>query len=764
MKAQTNKIHLIFALLFVFTISSGLQAQENVDESDQDIVLLDPFEITATAVKGYMATNTISGTAMNTLLKDVPMSINVITSEFLEDSMVHGDLNEAFDYNSSITQTNRQPISSRSGIIAIRGFRNPSSLILLDGVLGGEFVPPWMIDRIEVVKGPNTLYGQSDPGGLINIITKKPGAENKASVTTKIGDNGFFEVNTDFTSRSDDGKLGIRLLGAHRESDGWRPVDGKETNYVGVTGDYAATEKTKFLFHFSGSKTQGIPIQRATWSFERIPTDLNGDGDTDDRVNGVVEATARFNNTFIPRNYTTATKNNIFKQENDYVNLGIRQIITNDAQVQYIFSRTDQDLFVTFREYNTFGPDGNAGGNHAVNQPHSRTFAHTLNTHILLNTGGVRHKILLGARYTDDRRDQDSYRLRTARAAEKAVLEDLIAGGRNIRLTLTKDAVLAGEQIWLDEIPTAEEIIALGARNNNTAKNVSKITTLYATDLLTLMDDRLKLLFGVRNIQIKQQTTDTSGLPIGNTVDKGDTSFQAGSVYDITKSVGVFVNYATSFNPNSRIDDITGDFFAPEESEAFEIGLKFVDFLGGKISGSMAYFDIKKDNVVRADFNPITFSNDVEVSGDESKGFEVELFLNPTPNWQTVVGYSYTDAKVVESRTEALNLALEGATPHRFTLWTNYRFEEGPLKGFRFGGGVIWADGPIQQFGTSANQFVVEDGYTVIDLFARYTTRMWDRNVTFGINVDNANDEFFVRSRAATNEARQFIFSVRVEL
>src|SRR5687768_12367221 len=74
-----------------------------------ETVELSPF-VVSTSVEGYMASNTISGTAMNAPLREVPMTINVITSEFLEDALV-GDFANAFDYNSSITQTNRQPRS-----------------------------------------------------------------------------------------------------------------------------------------------------------------------------------------------------------------------------------------------------------------------------------------------------------------------------------------------------------------------------------------------------------------------------------------------------------------------------------------------------------------------------------------------------------------------------------------------------------------------------------------------------------------------------
>ena len=77
---------------------------------------------------------------------------------------------------------------------------------------------------------------------------------------------------------------------------------------------------------------------------------------------------------------------------------------------------------------------------------------------------------------------------------------------------------------------------------------------------------------------------------------------------------------------------------------------------------------------------------------------------------------------------------------------------------------MVWADGPIQQFGTYDNRFVVEDGYTEVDLFARYPFTAWRKQFEVGVNVDNLTDTFFIRSRAATNTPRQLVFSLSVVL
>ncbi len=107
-----------------------------------------------------------------------------------------------FDYNTSITQTTRNNLgATRPSSFAIRGFRNRN--LLVDGVLGGLYLPVQMVDRIEVVKGPNTLYGQSDPGGLVNVITKTPRAEEGGNVTAKAGTNEWYQLRLDYTVRAD---------------------------------------------------------------------------------------------------------------------------------------------------------------------------------------------------------------------------------------------------------------------------------------------------------------------------------------------------------------------------------------------------------------------------------------------------------------------------------------------------------------------------------------------------------------------------------
>ena len=749
--------------------------QPVLGQEDDEIFELNPYSVLEEE-GGYMASTTISGTGMRTSLMNIPMSINVITAEFLEDSLTH-EMVEALDYNSSITQTGRVGnAGSRPATFALRGFRNRN--LLVDGVTGGLSIPTQLIDRIEVVKGPNTLYGQSDPGGLVNIITKVPTAVDGGRVSARIGDNGWIQGTLDITTHAMDGKLGLRFMAEHKRTDGWRWVDGNQLNFAGVSGTYDFTENAQGFFLISRNEEQGFPTERATWSFERIATDLNGDGDFDDStgVGGITEATARYNNTFIPREFVTSTPDNRFELNNDFLTLGFRIAITERHNLQYKHNFYDSENIVSFREFNTFQSydetdDKRADVNHTINRGTAKDIVHTINDIIDFDTGDVRHQLLLGIRKSERINGElGDYRLRergvTGGIRESDRLDQLEADtGKVFRRWLHKSDIDNNVPIWNDDVPSWEEQLTYGLRSNNTHKSFQDIDTLYATDNIFFMEDRLNILAGIRHIAIKQHTVALGGAQRGLAIDESDTNFQLGGVYRINPNLSAYVNLADAFEANTLVDPDTGDFYTPITSEAVELGLKFTDLFDGRLGGSATIFQINKDNVVRSDYNPVTFISDRAFTSDESKGFELEFFIAPVENWDMVLAYTYLDAEVSGALNPVLTgLRLEGAAPHRATFFNSYTFDDGPMEGLRIGGGVVWADGPIQQFGTAPNELVTEDGYTTYDLFARYPTMIGDQPVTFGINLDNAFDEFFVRSRAATNQARQIVLSATFDL
>jgi len=746
-------------LIALLTATASL-AQTPV--ATEQAIMLNPFDVTAGTKKGYMATNSISGTAMNTPLRDVPMAINVITAELISDMGVN-DMTDILKMNSSVTMQGRAYFSNRGANWTIRGFGSRN--LLVDGVTAGNNVPPQLIDRVEIVKGPNTLYGQSDPGGLINIITKRPLGAPHQRLVVLAGSDGQLGADLDVNAPFANGSAGLRVLAGYSETDGYRRVDGDEVHYAALVGDYKVGKNTTFLLNVSGRESQGVSAQRSTFSFEVIPTDLNGDGTINNTVvRGVQENTARYNGWFLPRDFTTSTEANTMDWSSWYLNAGVRQVFNSQISLQYNFVNTQQRLGFSAREFNTFNASGVSDVKHNGGDETNRTDAHTLQLAMNFDTGSISHRVLVGGRSTEDVSTSNVYDLRAlGPTKERDALNQMIAAGRKIRLFLTKNDVLSGVPYWLDDVPTKAEAFALGTRVGSVAFGSTEVRSAYVTDSIGLMDNKLKVLAGLRYVEIESSSTSTAGAIIGRINKSSDNSYQLGAVYDLTPNLVVFGNTATAFNPNAP-DSQSGQFREPERSLAYEVGVKFENGWNNRLSGTFSLFDISKKNLVRSDYNPVTFGNTTEISDDESRGVDAEIFFNVSSNWQVVLGYTHLDTQVVKSRTAALGLPLEGAAPNRATLWTSYELTSGRLKGLRFGGGGVYVDGPIQQFGVSANRLVVQSGYTELNVFARYETTYRDRKLSFGFNVNNLTDEFYLEARAASNTARQYTFTASFEL
>lgn len=85
------------------------------------------------------------------------------------------------------------------------------------------------------------------------------------------------------------------------------------------------------------------------------------------------------------------------------------------------------------------------------------------------------------------------------------------------------------------------------------------------------------------------------------------------------------------------------------------------------------------------------------------------------------------------------------------------------MAGLRVGGGVVTVDGTVHQSPTKVNRWIIEDGYSEFDFFARYETNLFNTPVTFGVDVENANNVFFFRTRGNANERRRAVFSARFD-
>jgi iron complex outermembrane recepter protein len=200
---------------------------------EEEAIQLSPFQVDATKDKGYRATNSISGSRLNTAIKDIPMPIEVITEEFVKDTGSK-DLRESLRYSAGIilrsqndagqgnTFVNAGGVHNSEGATAaktqttvkIRGFITDS--VLRDGFRRQHSTDSANIGRIEVVRGPAALlYGIGNFGGIVNYLPKAPMTTDREEVTLGVGTNdylrGAFDVNRSYAENMG---LGVRVSGA----------------------------------------------------------------------------------------------------------------------------------------------------------------------------------------------------------------------------------------------------------------------------------------------------------------------------------------------------------------------------------------------------------------------------------------------------------------------------------------------------------------------------------------------------------------------
>ena len=173
-----------------------------------DAIVLSPFEVISDNDRGYQAANTLGATRTNVAIRDLPMQMNVVTEQLMLDRALF-DLDQVLDvipgtarvFNEFVPQAN------------IRGF--DSSAAMRNGVRGLTTPDMNSIARVETLKGPAALlYGQTQPGGVINYITKNPSPQKKTSLRLSAGSDALFRTDFDTTGPINAAKTFNYRLGA----------------------------------------------------------------------------------------------------------------------------------------------------------------------------------------------------------------------------------------------------------------------------------------------------------------------------------------------------------------------------------------------------------------------------------------------------------------------------------------------------------------------------------------------------------------------
>lgn len=525
--------------------------------------------------------------------KQMPQSIETLDSAVLAQKGIT-QLQDALDFSASISRKNNSgALWDSFSIRGLSGNENMPSGYLINGFSGGRgFSGPRdvsNIEYIEVLKGPGSaLYGRSEPGGTVNIVTKKPQFEQQGELKLSLGSDNFNRVEGDYTNGINN-NTAFRINGAWQDSDSYR--------------DEVYTHKkviTPSIYHQINASTS------ITYEFEYV--DL---AQLFDR--GVVVLNDNFN---------TVPSSRYLGNPND----GDTQVYSRGHQVTLNHDINNEWSLVVGANYRSstltgFSSDAELApsrqslfddGRTLTRQQRYRDYEvddtslkFELSGHF--DTAGITHHLLIGA-------DAYKYDLRTGLYRYR--------GGNG---TYTVDIYQPNYNVARPEVGLLYE--------NNEQQDAYGIYVQGQMDLT----DKIKLLVGLRFDSVDQDILETKSGVLSSS-SQSQVSPRVGLVYELNNAVTLYSSYSEGFLPLSGTD-ANGDPFGFEYSDSFEVGAKF-SYQG--ITGTLALFDATKSNMLVAD--PVNVGFSAPIGKANSKGVELDLSTYITDDTKFNLSYAYIDA------------------------------------------------------------------------------------------------------------------------
>ena len=622
-------------LVFGVTSTTSTVQQPNPEQKPPTGEKQPPIELEVTAPPNtdYRVPDATTATKTDTPLRDIPASVQVIPQQVIEDQQPRNLI--GILRNAGVVQNN---FSSRiEDTFSIRGFTARN--VYRNGVrdrfadVGAFSSSLTNIDRVEVVRGPNSvIYGQVNPGGIINIVTKKPLSQPYYALEVRRGGYELFQPSLDLSSPlTKDGSLSYRLNTSYRTAQDFTDFSNEKRFYVSPVINWRIGKNTNLTFDSEYEDIQQSPGA----SSEQIAS-----------------ATILPNpNGKIPINRSLGEPTDFFNRQLSRYNYNLEHRFNDNWSISNSF----QAAFLTLESRDTVVSSLLEADNRTVERTQftyskpTEFEAYTLDTHVVgdFNTGSIKHKLLAG--FDLFRQTRRSGIVRTA-AAPLDVFNPVY--GQPLGDTLGRIDIY-----YRDD--------ALG---------------FYLQDQVTLANN-LKLLLGGRYDLVENESADRIA---STTSVQSDSAFspRVGIVYQPIAPVSLYASYSRSF------EQVTGaaqdnTLFKPQLGTQYEVGVK-TDLFDNKLSATLALYDLTLTNILTSD--PTNLDYSVQTGEQRSRGVELSVTGEILPGWNVIGFYGYTDARISKDNDIPVGNRVEGVPEHVASLWTTYTFLTGSLKGF--GGGI----------------------------------------------------------------------------
>lgn len=608
-----------------------------------------------------------SATKTRTPAIETPQSIVTVTRRQMDDQNAQ-TVGAALRYSAGVLSD--IDATSRYDTVFLRGFGGFSTsanfVSFLDGLKlprGQAFaqlsVDPFLLDRIEIVKGPSAvLYGQVSPGGLVNQTSRVPTRDAGGEIRAEAGSHGRVQ-------------LGLASRGALNDSGTLR------YSIAGI----ARSSGTRF----DRVDERRVAIAPAlTWA---------PDADTSLTVSGFYthDPKGGYFNSTLARGVAPAAYRSALNSTLNFGDPGTDRFDREQVGIGYRFSRRFGAIGVEsalryaradadFQATQLVGLIDAATGLLPRATVRSNETAQGIATdnHLAADVklGGITNRLLLGVDYQHNRAD---WRYAFAAATSLNVLRPVYDQPLGTFMTLI----------------------------NN--RQTQSQTGLYAQDQIEA--GRLRVTLGIRHDWTDLRTHDkTSGSDSRQSADK--TSYRAGILYLFDFGLAPYASYATSFEPTIGVG-ADGKAFRPTTGRQYEAGLKY-QRPGAPWLLTASAFDIRQDNTLTASATP---GFNVQQGAIGSRGLELEVRGSVTRTLELIAAATVLDTKVLKSNTAGVAGKRPQAVPEQFaSLWASYRIPAGLLAGLHLGAGVRYVGA---SFGDDLNT-VRTPAYGLADLGLRY--------------------------------------------
>jgi len=636
-------------------------------------------------VRGYVAKKSATGSKTETETRDIPQSVSVVGRQEMNDRGAVTKIDEVLRYTPGVTA---EPFGTDPDTdwFYIRGFQATQTGVFLDGLnlfsygFGGFQMDAYGLERVEVFRGPSSLlYGENAPGGLVNLVSKRPTSAPQGEVQFGYGSNNRRQLGVD--------------------------VSGPLTDNDNVLG------RIVMLGRNADTQTRHVP---------------------DDRLYIAPSLTLNFDD------FNTLTLLANYQKDHTNMELGLPAAGT---LLKNPNGKLSKDTMLGDPDWNTFERETWSAGyeySHSFNddwqfRQNSRYMQSRITRHETwpgnLNNAGFGTRLNMTAYdrfnkamvYSLDNQLEGKFQL-------GELQNTVLFGGSFDRTSFNQDwnAGLVGPIDIYNPVYLGDPRTPIAVQNTLLELQMKGV---YAQ--IQSKYDHWLFLLGGRQDWVDSDFRDKVASAGNISSQDRKFTYQGGVMYQFDNGLTPYVSYSTAFVPVQQISN-SGRPLDPITSSQYEVGLKY-EPVGWDTAFTASVYDLRKQDDTYFDATTSTYR---QVGESRSKGVELELNSNLTPNLNLTAAYTYTDARITKDAATSLvkDHQMTGVPRNQASVWAKYRFLESRLKGLYVGGGVRYFDSAFAYTAPTLYGKLDAGDVTLVDAAIGYQI---DRHWSVDLNAKN---------------------------